>query len=192
MNNIMAGWLGEKATSVGLLQGLDPRRYQLLDDLYIPNWRGGTAQIDHVIVSQFGLFIIETKNRSGLICGAPDESYWRQICHGNTYHFQNPMAQNNEHIRALARLLNLRWTAFHSIIFFCGEARFAQRMPFHVRTEGITTVVHSKNVVILSTDEVAGVSRVLEASKQRGRGLEARHVHYVNTLPRLPAAFAKP
>lgn len=68
MNNHFQGWLGEHATAWGLSQGLDDRVYKRIDDVIIPDGRGGTTQIDHVIVSQFGVFVIETKNRSGPDC----------------------------------------------------------------------------------------------------------------------------
>jgi len=74
MNNQFAGWLGEKATAWGLSQSLDPRLYRRIDDLIVPDGNGGTTQIDHVIISVFGIFVLEVKNRNGLIVGAPNDS----------------------------------------------------------------------------------------------------------------------
>ena len=95
MNNNFSGWFGERATAWGLSHGLDPRYYLRVDDLIIPNGKGGTAQLDHVVLSQFGIFVVETKNRTGLIAGFPGEWVWRQTSGGKTYYFQNPVQQND-------------------------------------------------------------------------------------------------
>lgn len=39
----------------------------------------GTTQIDHVVVSKFGVFAIETKNYRGEIYGNDDREEWTQI-----------------------------------------------------------------------------------------------------------------
>ena len=154
MNNQFTGWLGEQATAWGLSQGLDPTDYRQITDVIIPNGKGGTTQLDHVIISQFGIFVVETKNRNGVIFGKPDDSRWQQINARRIYEFQNPLTQNEGHIQALVQLMRLPRWAFHSIIFFCGEARFQSPMPFNVRTEGVTTVVRSKNKILLWPDEM--------------------------------------
>ena len=56
----LKGSLGEKQISK-LLQSLDPDRFVLLNDLYIPRENGTTTQIDHLLISDKGLFVIETK-----------------------------------------------------------------------------------------------------------------------------------
>ena len=182
MNNQFTGWLGEKATAWGLSQGLDPKIYWRIDDVIIPNGKGGTAQLDHVIVSQFGIFVVETKNRHGVILGKPDDQRWQQINESKIYEFQNPLAQNESHIQALVQLTQLPRWAFHSIIYFCGEARFRHPMPFNVRTEGVTTVVRSKNQILLWPDELNYAWDTLCAWKRNGNRLRERHVRYVQSF----------
>ena len=66
---IFKGWFGEKMINRGLRK-LDPTQYQLFHDLYLPHpTETGTTQIDHVVVSPFGIFVIETKNYRGWIFG---------------------------------------------------------------------------------------------------------------------------
>lgn len=59
------GKLGEAKVShiVGRLPKED---YVVLDDLMLTNKYGSTTQIDHVVVSRYGIFVIETKNYKGL------------------------------------------------------------------------------------------------------------------------------
>lgn len=182
MNNQFTGWLGEKATAWGLSQGLDPRHYQQIDDVIIPDAKGGTAQLDHVLVSQFGIFVVETKNRNGVILGKAGDQRWQQINGGRIYEFQNPIVQNENHIKALVQFTHLPRWAFHSIIYFCGETQFRHPMPFNVRTEGLTTVVRSQNIILLWPDEVNHAWNKLWAWKRNGSRLRGRHVRYVQAL----------
>jgi hypothetical protein len=52
------GMLGERAVRRGLTLNLDKDIYHILPDLLIPDGKGATTQIDHVIVSPFGLFVV--------------------------------------------------------------------------------------------------------------------------------------
>ncbi|CAM5221064.1 Topoisomerase-like DNA binding C4 zinc finger protein OS=Ureibacillus acetophenoni OX=614649 GN=SAMN05877842_11058 PE=4 SV=1 [Ureibacillus acetophenoni] len=36
--------------------------YKVFHDLYVPNDKGGTTQVDHVVTSHYGVFVIETKH----------------------------------------------------------------------------------------------------------------------------------
>lgn len=69
--NVVKGWFGEKITSAGIWALLDKDEYRRIDDLIVPS-RNGTAQIDHVLVSVHGIFVIETKNMKGWIFGSPE------------------------------------------------------------------------------------------------------------------------
>ncbi|MEO5913818.1 MAG: nuclease-related domain-containing protein [Luteolibacter sp.] len=65
------GWLGEMMVIRFGLRKLDPALYQTFHDLYLPRPDGqGSTQIDHVVVSPFGIFVIETKNYRGWIFGS--------------------------------------------------------------------------------------------------------------------------
>jgi len=53
----------------------------------------GSTQIDHVIVSKFGLFVIETKDKTGWIFGDHKREKWTQSIYGKIYQFQNPFQE---------------------------------------------------------------------------------------------------
>ena len=67
---IFKGWFGEASANSYFNRKLDRRAYHLLHDVTLPMEGGGTTQIDHIIVSAFGLFVIETKNMKGWIFGS--------------------------------------------------------------------------------------------------------------------------
>jgi hypothetical protein len=52
-----------------------------LNDIYLPLDDGSTTQIDHVVVSPFGVFVIETKTYKGWIFGNPRDAQWTQALH---------------------------------------------------------------------------------------------------------------
>lgn len=98
-----AGASGEK--SVFEILETIPGEVYIINDLLIPKDRG-TAQIDHVLVSEYGVFCIETKNYSGTVAGNDD------ICmHYNSNgsrRIHPPAQQAMEHARALRTLLSQR------------------------------------------------------------------------------------
>ena len=46
----------------------------------------GTTQIDHVVVADTGIFVIETKHYSGWIFGGPNDSQWTQVIYKKKSH----------------------------------------------------------------------------------------------------------
>ena len=78
--NRIKGWAGEAVTRVAGLGRLDTAVYRTYHDLYLPRPDGqGTTQIDHVVVSPFGVFVIETKNFSGWTFGGEEQRNWTQV-----------------------------------------------------------------------------------------------------------------
>jgi hypothetical protein len=62
--SILKGWLGEKKTAFWMWLFLSKRTYKQFHSIIIPG-PNGTTQIDHLVVSPFGIFIVETKNKKG-------------------------------------------------------------------------------------------------------------------------------
>ena len=110
------GQAGERRVS-GWLNGLDSEIYTILDDVIIPDTREGigTTQIDHVVLSPYGIFVVETKNYAGWILGGEKRAYWSQIIYQEKFKFQNPYRQNFKHIACLSDLTKLPWNKFISI-----------------------------------------------------------------------------
>jgi len=60
----MKGVLGELIVSLAAKFFLDKEKYHLFKNVTLPT-EDGTTQIDHVIVSRYSVFVIETKNMKG-------------------------------------------------------------------------------------------------------------------------------
>ena len=100
---ILKGYLGEKITG-GILGRLDSSKYKVLNDVMV-EVDSKTSQIDHVVVSNFGVFVIETKNYSGWIFGEERSRYWTQVKYKRKEKFYNPLRQNYRHVKALEAVL---------------------------------------------------------------------------------------
>ena len=75
------GKRGEKQVAV-LLSLLPQKDYKVINDLLIQSG-GHSAQIDHVVVSAYGIFVIETKYYKGWIYGGENSEYWTQNIYGH-------------------------------------------------------------------------------------------------------------
>ena len=146
--NFLKGWFGEKKTSFNMWLSLDTNIYRRYHNIIIPS-RNGTTQIDHLLVSQYGLFIVETKNKKGWIFGSLDQPKWTQSIYGNNYVFQNPLRQTFRQKKVLAEYLNVPESYIHTVIFFNGDCKFKTQMPRNVINSGLGKFIkQSKNSII--------------------------------------------
>ncbi|MDE6548324.1 MAG: NERD domain-containing protein [Muribaculaceae bacterium] len=116
-----SGKRGEKmvAKELGRLKKKD---YIVINDLMLPSSNGRTSQIDHVVVSSRGIFVIETKNHAGRISGAEHAQYWQQHLSSQSRSLYNPLLQNRSHLRAIRRLLPKMDAEFFSSMVVFTEA----------------------------------------------------------------------
>ena len=121
------GYIGEKRIH-RVLEKLG-EEYRIFNDMYVPKQDGQLTQVDHVVVSKYGVFVIETKNYSGWIFGSEKQKNWTQTIYKKKTRFYNPILQNNTHIKALQYFLNMGMT-MHSIIVFSDAATLKFKEPF--------------------------------------------------------------
>lgn len=159
------GKLAEKTTSFGMSLKLDPSVYRVFNDLIIPDKKGET-QIDHVVASKYGIFVIEVKNYNGWIFGNKDDAYWTQVIFKEKHRFQNPLRQNYRHIMALSEYLGIDKNNFHSVVFFPGDAEFKTEMPENVIKSGLSGYIKRFNREIISNQDIEKiVSKLSEIKK---------------------------
>lgn len=125
---------GEARLSRALKMRFVAPDYHLLNHVTL-RLRNGTTQIDHVLVSRFGVFVIETKDYKGWIFGGPSDRYWTQVLFRGRFRFQNPIRQNHRHLRAIRELLEfLPADVIRSVVVFTGDAKFKTGIPDGVFT----------------------------------------------------------
>lgn len=98
------GIIGEKSIS-SILYLLDKSKYTVINNIVLKR-DTKTSQIDHVVISDFGIFVIETKNYKGWIVGNEKSEHWTQVLFKRKQRFYNPINQNLGHIKVLKTYLS--------------------------------------------------------------------------------------
>lgn len=134
------GKFGEWTVALCLKLGLDKNTYCILNNVMIPDDTGATTQIDHVVLSPYGIFVIETKNMKGWIFGDRKSEKWTQQIFKCKNQFQNPFRQNYKHIMCLADLTGLPKERFTHVIVFVGDCQIKTRdkLPESLVTGGFS------------------------------------------------------
>jgi hypothetical protein len=161
------GSMGEARVGRLLAAMLERNRYTVFNNLILPG-NGGTVQIDHVVISKFGIFVIETEFRRGWISGAEFQDRWKQHRFKRFTRFQNPMHQNHLNVQALARLLQLPESRFHSVVVFVGHRGFKKSMPFNVLpVEKLISTIRKRTENVLAEDQARQALTGLEQARLR-------------------------
>lgn len=160
------GTLGEHKVNAGISRLLDQNVYRLIKNVTLPIGNS-TTQIDHLIVSPFGIFVIETKNMKGWIFGQPHQAQWTQVIYRFKHKFQNPLLQNKMHVEALRDLLGLRPDCLHSVVVFIGDCTFKTPMPPEVvqGVFGLAAFVQATRSLIFTDDEVRRFVEVIQTNR---------------------------
>lgn len=151
------GWLSKKMF-------LPSDTYKDFNNVTIPTGNG-TTQIDHVIVSRYGIFVVETKNYKGWIYGDEKAAKWTQVLYGKKYRFQNPLRQNYRHTKALSEFLGIDHTKLHSMVMFWGDSEFKTEMPENVMMKGYIKYMKSKTEVLFTDQEVDQICEAIKTGR---------------------------
>lgn len=184
------GSMGEWSLHIVLSFKLDKKRFRVLRNVMLPTSDGTTTQIDHIVVSQGGIFVIETKtygnngtrNRPGscwIFGDARDREWTASYPRGRKFRFQNPIRQNFKHMATLSECLGVPMEYFKSVVAFSGTAEFKTEMP--------TDVMHFHSVAgylleqsaipVIKLEQVPEVAEtILEWQRTLSRKTKAAHV----------------
>ena len=159
--NILKGWIGEKKTTFYLWLMLRNKSYHKFHNIILPS-KNGTTQIDHLVVSVYGLFIVETKNKSGWIFGAEEQPNWTQSIYGKKYSFQNPLRQVFRQKKVLSEFLNIDESNIYTVVYFVGNCKFRTKLPDNVINSGVGRFIKRfRNKILLNED----VNQIVKAIK---------------------------
>lgn len=162
------------------LRMLSSEKYKIINNLFISN-NGKTTQIDHVVVSEYGIFVIETKNYKGWIYGGANSDFWTQNIYGNKYQLYNPLRQNQGHIRALKQLLkDLPSNVFVSIVAFSRKATLKnQSLDNVVYLNQINRVIRSYSQKKITVEQAQHVYDTLMEANIESKDTRKQHVQNV-------------
>jgi restriction system protein len=177
------GVAGEFIVNLDAKLFLDKQKYHLIKNVTLPTDDGST-QIDHIIVSRYGLFVVETKNIKGWIFGKPNQKTWTQKIFKHSSKFQNPLHQNYKHVKTLESLLGLQDHKIFSVVVFIGDSTFKTEMPENVTYgRGYIKYIRTKTQMVLSEAEVNEITLKIKSGRLAQTFKTNReHVKHVNQI----------
>jgi len=149
------GDLGEYKITIQLDQL--PKECQSISDLMLPNSKSktGYSQIDHIILTPYAIFVIETKNYAGTIYGDFERPKWSV---NGKFPLMNPFHQNYGHIKSIHALIpNVEISHFVSIV------SFTRRSTFKVNEE--LRRIQSNELIVYDTELSEFITRKMNVLK---------------------------
>lgn len=155
-----------------------PRKYRVINDALIPRGNG-TAQIDHIVVSPHGIFVIETKNHFGNVFGNDDSENWTKSCRGERYEFYNPVRQNRAHVAALAELLRVDRRKFVPIVAFTPRAELdVTSSEIVTSTDRLKETILGFSGKVLDAEETAEIELKILAANRGSEKARTEHAEF--------------
>jgi hypothetical protein len=183
---------------VGNLLDELPQGYYVMNDIILKTERGST-QIDHVVVSKYGLFVIETKNYRGEIYGDDNRQQWTQIIATDvryarkwyktyTYitknHFYNPVKQSLGHLYEIRKNLPERpFLKIIPIVVFTGDADLSkvQTSSHVIYDDALLTTIQQYKEELISDSEVQTIVTYLSNNNVREEIDIDTHIHNIKS-----------
>ncbi len=179
MKGAVGEWYANKALSkLGA-------NYRIYHDLYVPNGESGTAQVDHIVTSPYGIFVIETKHYQGWIFGQENQRYWTQTIYKRKEKLFNPIWQNYGHIKALKSYIGKEeLESFYSIIAFSQNSTLKFNDDFKsatvIQIPQLVKVIREWNVERINDSDLKQINRALEdliiSDKNKKKQIKKKHV----------------
>ena len=174
-----------------------PEEYLVLDDIMLKTNRG-TTQIDHIVVSKYGVFAIETKNYRGDIYGNDKREQWKQIILTDvtytkkwyktyTYvtknHFYNPVKQALGHTYVIKKLLT-EWPYLKviPIVVFVGDAdlRNVSSNIHVIYGDNLIPTIQEYTTTYIKDDDVERIYNLICQVNEREIVSNEAHVHNIH------------
>ena len=104
----------------------DASFHRLINNLILLGDNNVSHQIDHILIRENGIFVIETKNYYGEISGGEEDSFWTRsfFVKGKRKRtlFHNPLKQNQSHIRAIKKVIGRNYPIYTFVVFIENNA----------------------------------------------------------------------
>ena len=157
------GKTGENVVLV-CLSLLPKEEYVVLSDMTLLTETAFT-QIDHIVVSVYGIFVIEVKNFKGWIYGNEQSTQWTQNIYGSKYPFMNPIRQNYAHVKTVeGRLSQYPGIPVISIVAFSPRCDLKVNTTSHVVYYGqICDTIGSYRTKVLEYADLAPIVDLLRS-----------------------------
>jgi len=159
---------------------LDSSTYKVLHDITLRKKDGTTSQIDHIVVSPFGIFVIETKNYRGWILGKESSQQWTQSIYKHKENLYNPIWQNRGHVKALCDVLGNAESKYIPIVAFTTRAELKIEVKSEViYIRDLLITIQKYRVPILTLVEVNEIVAKLGTLRIMDKKVIKKHVEVI-------------
>ncbi len=173
------GRFGEYKVS-SILSSLPRNEYRILNNVMLLSSKG-TTQIDHIVVSVYGIFVIETKNYKGWITGGERSEQWTKNVYGKKYRFYNPLRQNYGHIKTLQSVLNVPESAYVSIVAFSPKSTIKVKTTENVvYYSKIKSVIKRYNSPIIAQNQLDILVSEIQNANVDSKEMRKEHINNIN------------
>lgn len=159
-----------------VLEFLNPDEYHVYHNIYFIDNKGRTAQIDHLIVSRYGLFVIETKNVSGRVTGSQKDDFWRVSRKTGIWTMKNPTKQVGRHLKTIRALFGER-VPVYLIVCFLNRAVLRVRLDNYtvISITDLISQIRRRNKKILTSEKVEKLLSRIDTYASWGNKLKPLH-----------------
>ena len=172
----IVGWFGEHWVKQELKK-LPKDRYKIINNVLLK--RGDrTCQIDHVVVSPYGIFVIETKQYNGFFVGGKYDKKWTMYAGKRKYYYENPIRQNYGHCMIVKELLKLDDSSVFNIVCIPSNAKLRIKHDGELtrNTTIIKKILSYQKEVIKNHDEIF---EKLERLNIRDKNIRKQHIQNI-------------
>lgn len=178
------GKIGEFIMSLLMKIMLNKEKYLILNNITLELSEKDTTQIDHIILSRYGIFVVEMKNYKGIIYGKAEEKTWTQSFgkgRGRNFKFQNPLLQNYKHTKAIADIFNVDPKKIYSIIVFSGLAKVKVDIGNVLDPISVPSYIKSKTSTLFSEEEIEKLKAMIKNNMlKKGKPTDIKHIENLN------------
>ncbi|EEL61854.1 hypothetical protein bcere0025_54190 [Bacillus cereus F65185] len=176
------GKAGEKLVK-RILSKLDPKSYFVLHNVTVYTEYGDTTQIDHLVIAETGVFVVETKNYEGWIYGSEKAARWTQGIFRKKSSFQNPFRQNYKHIKAIEWVMEQQLPCISIAAFHpkCSLKRVnvSSKDKHVLYYNDLKKCIESYTDLQITNDEVNHIYQTMLRANITDKGIEKKHVKYL-------------
>jgi hypothetical protein len=168
--------LWEKAVSK-YLSKLNNTEYFIINDVFL-KYGDETFQVDHLIISQYWIFVIETKNYIWRIFWDEYSQQWCQSIYGNKNYFHNPIHQNYWHIKKLSELLDIPENKFINIVAFGWDCNIKGEnfKSIVCYSECLIEEIKEFNQIIVSNQEISKIVDYINLNNIKNKKERKNHI----------------
>lgn len=131
------------------------------------------AEIDHLVLTKNGIFVIEVKSHNGYI-RCPDEKYWWQTYNEKKISFYNPIRQNKTHSKIVSEILKTegQYNVYISsvVVFTSRKVTFSQKYPNVIKENELVSYIKKngrKNS--LSASQLRRIRELIKRTAQKSQ-----------------------